>query len=391
MLRIILAVLVVGALVTAAVLLLKHKKNLLSKAPTYGLKPRPVHVVASRKGALVEKKAYLAVVEPFRSAAVSCRVTASVEDVRVDEGDVVEQGEVLLTLDCREVKHRMDSTAAHIRQANSELAASMATLDSLERSLSFWRKEMQRDRALAEEGAVTASQAEKTAEKVSEMAGRHESARRQSEAITHRVASLESLKAELETKLGYCSVKSPYAGVVTERAADPGDLAVPGRLLIRVEDHAALKVAFDVPQKDLPAMSTGLGVRFACGDELREAQITMLHPTLNRAHMKRVEAWLRGDAAKGLSAGAYIPVDVVMRELDNVTLVPRLSLIESPAGACHVFCLHEETLKAQPVALLGFDGDNAAVSGLQPGVAIVQNTFLGWTRLSAGEPVEAVR
>ena len=106
--------------------------------------------------------------------------------------------------------------------------------------------------------------------------------------------------------------------------------------------------------------------------------------------MLRAEARLSGGKEKGLLPGAHVSVSVVLNERAGVTLVPTSSLIGSPQGGSHVFVVEKNRLSAQAVTLLGRVGDEVAVEGVQPGVRVVRNTFLGWARLASGEKVEAV-
>lgn len=391
LLRVLITLAVVGALVTVAVVLVQRKQQLLAQAPEYGADPRPVTVAQAREGKLLEKHNYLAVVEPARTANVSARVTARVEEVLVDEGDRVGSGEVLVRLDSDEVEHRIDSVQAQIDQAEADLAANKATIRSLESSHAYWQTEVKRDRRLAKKDAIPESQAERTGEKAAEVEGKLESARQKSLAIKQRIKSLKGQYEELRTKLGYYSIESPYSGLVTKRNVDPGDLAVPSTPVVQLEDRSSLKLSFDVPQQDLPEVRKGLPVHFENGEESKSAEITVMHPSLNKAHMQRAEAWLQDDAKENLSPGAYVRVSVVLREMEAATLVPRSSLIRSPGGGRHVFHVEGGKLVAQKVSVEGFQNDRAAVSGLKPGAEVVENTFLGWTRLSSGEKVKAVR
>jgi len=195
----------------------------------------------------------------------------------------------------------------------------------------------------------------------------------------------------VRTQLGYYTLKSPISGVVAERRVDPGDMASPSRTLIRVQTTDRLKLAFDVPQKDLPRVSQGQNCTFRVDGQKQSAAISLMHPSLNKARMMRAEVRLQNRAEQGLDPGMYVPVSVVLDTLREATLVPRSSLIPSPEGQKHVFAVQDGRLNPRAVEVLGASGDRAVVSGIKPGVSVVKNTFLGWARLSSGEKVEAVR
>jgi len=383
--------LVVGALVAGAVLLVRHRKRVLGAAPRFGLEPRPVTVAVAGKGELVLARQYLARVEAIREAKVSARVTAVVKEVRVDEGDTVEAGGPVAILDADEVRMQVAGLDARIEEARADLAGNAATLQGLESSHAFWRAEAERHRQLAEEEAFSKAEAERTAARAAEVKGNLEAARQRARAIGHRIESLRVQKNEVGTRLGYYTLRSPYTGVVAARLADPGDLATPGKVLLVIEDRTGLRLAFDVPQDDLPEVRQGLEVTFPAGNRTQSALLTVMHPALNRARMMRAEVLLPAAVQGVFSSGATVSISVVLRREEGVTLVPRSSLIESPAGENHVFVVKAGRLEARPVRVIGYSGGRAGLEGVEAGERVVRNTFLGWARLSSGEKVEAVK
>lgn len=255
--RIGILLLVVLGLVGGAIFLVQQKKKELSGVPSYASRPRPVTVSPAEKGNLVVGKHYLAVVEPFREAGISARVTAVVEDILVDEGDRVEIGDVLVELDAEAVEYGIDAVSFRIEQAEAELAANRATVKALKTSSDYWRAEKNRALALVQKDAMSQSEAEETVQKAADTRGKLTAGQQQSRAITKEMDALGKQKAELEAQRGYYTLTSPFAGWVSQRLIDPGDMAAPSGTLMTVQDPSALKVAFDVPQKDLPAVKEG--------------------------------------------------------------------------------------------------------------------------------------
>jgi RND family efflux transporter MFP subunit len=386
-----LPLLVLAAIIIGAFLLVQNKRQELAKAPEYGEDPRPVTVTRAEKGDLRLTRDYLAVVEPEREADIAARVRAEVTEVRVDEGDAVSRGDVLLRLDSAEPRHRLKEIQARIGEARAELAGNRATIRALAESLRFWQAERERARSLADKGSLSSSEAERTAQKAAEVRGNLESAREKSKAIQSRIRSLEQQKEAVRAQLEYYTLKSPFSGIVAERRVDPGDMASPSRTLVRVQTTDRLKLAFDVPQKDLSSVHQGQNCTFSVDGHKQNAPISLMHPSLNKARMMRAEVKLQGRGERGLDPGMYVPVSVVLDTLRGATLVPRSSLIPSPKGQKHVFAVQDGRLEPRAVEVLGATGDRAAVSGIDPGASVVENTFLGWARLSSGERVEAVR
>lgn len=339
----------VAVIAGGGVMLVKHKKQTLSQAPRYGMRPTAVWVASAREGDLQKTRDYLAVVEPFRSAKVSARLTANVEKVLHDENEPVKAGDVLVVLDSREIA---------------------ASVSSMTETYAYWEREARRDKTLAEKGAIPEAQAESTFDKANEAGGR---------------------LAAAETQLSYCMIRSPFDGLVSHRMVDPGDLAAPGKTLMVIEDRDKLKLCFDVPQQDLPQVRADLHVAFSVSGKERTATLSHLFPSLSTARMLHAEVYLYGADMDGLSPGAYVPLQVLLGNSRDVTLVPAASVIESPDRKPYVFLVHDSHLTARSVSILGSSSGEVAVEGIQPGEQVVLSTFLGWAQLSSGLKVEVIK
>ncbi|MDZ7696267.1 MAG: efflux RND transporter periplasmic adaptor subunit [Deltaproteobacteria bacterium] len=327
----------------------------------------------------------------MQTANVSARVTARIEKILCDEGDQVKKGQVLMVLEEQEIRKNIASAAAQVSQAMAELSANEATATALKSSAAYWRREAERDRALAEKGHIPGSQAEAAIDKAGVFQAQYKAAVDKSESLRQKIRSLRAVKEELETRLGYYTLVSPYNGMIRERLVDPGDMAAPGKRLLVVENRNGFKLAFDIPQSDLPGVKKGQPVLFKVDQETRKAVLTHTFPSLNLAKMLRAEVDLSDNLAEGLSMGQYLPVSVVIREIEDATLIPRTCLIEGPEQETYVFLLKGDRLTPRGVKVLAAGGDRLAVTGMAPGEQAVTSTFLGWARLSAENRVEVQR
>ncbi len=386
--KIILIIFLIILVVATAFLLLQRKRAMLAGAPVYGLDPISVRTAEVKLGDMDLSLHYVAIVEPVRKSYISSRLTATIEQVHLREGDLVSAGQELAVLDSREIRDRIAAIEAQVEQGRSELAANRATVEALMETKAYWDREVARAEQLVADGALPSVEAEAKQERAAEVRGRLRSGQSQSTALEHRVAGLNHQLAELETRLSYTSLVSPYSGLVSERHVEPGDLAVPGQPLLTVEDHSQFKLIFDIPQGDLTLVSSGMPVFFKVNEEHSTAFLDRLHPSLGPARMLRAETELSENLTEYLVAGSWVPVRAVYRQLEDVSLIPTSSLIESPAEQPHVFIVERDRLVARPVRILGTTAGQAAVTGVEIGERVVLSTFLGWSTLSAGLEVE---
>ncbi len=386
-------ILVAVAVVGTIAMRIHQKKQLLSKAPKLGVGSVPVHVALARSGSLTQSRRYLAVVEPLRTAAVSARLAAEIRSITCDEGDLVKAGDVMAVLDSREIKAGIAATEARILQSQEDLQASQMLVNSLIASLKYWRRELDRDKSLHEDNsaAISLAEVEGTAEKLQLKQGEWASARHRMSSVKHGVEVLQEKKRELETKLDYCTIRSPFDGVVTQRMVDQGDLATSSKKLFDVEDRSVMRLVFDVPQEDLPDTHPGLFVTFGSGEKLHRYALTRLYPSLNAVRMTRAEVDIPTKHSPQLVSGTYIPLSVESRTFDNTTLIPASSLVDSADDSTKVFIVAKDKLVLRPVTVLASRNSEVAVSGVAAGEQVVVHTFLGWTRCYPGQKVEVIR
>ncbi len=353
--------LVVLALVMAGAFLVRAKKASLAAAPAPTARPTPVRVAEAVRGTLDDTRTYLARIEPWQSADLSAQVAMRVLRVQVREGDAVRRGEVLVTLDDAELR--------------SSLEQAEATLASLEQTLSYWRREQERDAMLAREGAIARAVAEATADRLNEARGKVEAQRKR--------------RDELMTRLAYTRIVSPFDGVVAACLCDPGDLAAPGKVMLSVEDRSRLKVVFAVPQGEADQVKPGTPIMPDGADVASALRVDRVYPSLNADRTRTVEAY--AEPAGMLSPGAYLPVQLTLARMDEAVIVPEEALLTTPKGETAVLAVKDGHLEPIAVTVRLIRDGRVAVDGLKPGTRVVRSTYLGWNRLAGGEPVEVVQ
>jgi len=179
--------------------------------------------------------------EPIQQAILSTRLMASVLSVAVQEGASVKAGQVLVTLDTRDLEARQ-----------GQVEAGLAEAEAVERNAEAMARRM---RALFADSAATRVQLEQAETGLS---------RAQAGVRTARAGA-----AELAAVRSYAEVRAPFAGVVTRRYVDAGAMATPGAPLVGLDDLSRLRVTVTAA----PALVRGL-VRGAAVDVRLEGRST---------------------------------------------------------------------------------------------------------------------
>ncbi|MFA6810906.1 MAG: efflux RND transporter periplasmic adaptor subunit [Desulfoplanes sp.] len=425
-------ILMLAALVGTGIFLVRHKKERMAQAPVQNL-PIVVRTAVVTRGSLAVSRTYLARVEPWQTATLSGRMVSRIISISVKEGDTVSRGQVVAVLDHAESLARVRAAEADVARSRMQTKALLASVSSLEKTVVFRAHEFERDTLLVSEGALAAVVAETSADQLSEVRGRLAAlqetigAARQETSVRRR--ELEQARADL----AYAQLRAPFAGVVTRRQADPGDMAGPNQPLMTIEDHHRFKICFDVPQSEMTTLRPGMSAT-ASPDVDRPLRISRVYPAMNPDRTVTVECDtpVTGKGQnRNLHAGSTVPVVVALHRFEDVMLVPEDSLIPAPDGGTVVFAVQNGTTVPLRVTVLGKDngvvalhgGDGTTVSngtvlagtvaagtaprgrgavpgnvnrqtagsmspGIVPGMQVVRSTYLGWNRLAAGEQVE---
>lgn len=201
---------------------------------------------------------------------VSAQVTARILSVEAEAGAAVDEGAILIRLDDRELSVRVAQAKEALAAAQAAREAALQAKSSAEAVLAQAKARHDRVRLFLEQKAATPEQMEQA-----------ESGYLQAQAgVSASVAQIAAADASIEQArqgveqaeiaLGHATIRAPIAGLVKERAAEPGDLASVGRPLLQLLDPKALRLEAQVREGLLGLLP-------------REGTLTLSFPALGRS------------------------------------------------------------------------------------------------------------
>lgn len=194
------------------------------------LAPREVNVAAVVSGDIVAEVQGTGTVTTERQPRMGSKINGRIEQVLVDEGELVNEGELIVVLEEADLRHQVEMARARLEAAR---ASAWRTKLSWERA-----RELVASNAISEDERDIAEEEYRIAE-----------------------SAIGVEEAELryrEFKLSETKITSPVTGLVTKRWIDPGDAVVAGQPLVTVAETATTWIVANVDQ------------RFA--DEIRQGQ-----------------------------------------------------------------------------------------------------------------------
>jgi RND family efflux transporter MFP subunit len=212
-------------------------------------------------------------IEAVRSATIAAQIAGRVTEIRVEPGQVVRKGELLLQIDSREQAGANAAGQAQLAQASAAWQRSQQL---------FAQKFISR-------GAL--DQAE----------------------LAYKAAVANA--GVTAAGVSHAQVVSPINGVVGERLIEPGELATPGRPLLTVFEPGAVRAVASVAQSRLSALKSLAGEKTASieisetGERLVATRIEIL-PTLDpTTHTGTVRLYFAANAPlrPGMAVRARLP------------------------------------------------------------------------------------
>lgn len=289
-------------------------------------------------------------VAPLTSVDVKAQVTSAVSKVHIREGQFVKAGELLFTLDAR-------TDEANVAKARAQLAKDNAALADAQRQ--FARAQQLLSQNFISQGALDTNRAQ----------------------VDSQLAVVAADQAAIDAArvaLSYARITAPNSGRAGAIAVFPGS-AVQANLttLVTITQLDPIAVAFSLPQRNLTdalsALKDGgaqVTATLADGAGKFSGRLKFVDNAVD-ANSGSVKVKAVFDNREGkLWPGAFVEVSQTVSTLKNTVVVPQAAIIQSARGTI-VYLMVDGKAVLKPVQVLYAQGDDAAVSGVNEGDAVV--------------------
>lgn len=339
------------------------------------LAPTRVTVAKVERGALVATTFGIGTVEARRAYAVGPTVASRVLRVLVDQGDMVNAGQLVAELDPVDLDDRMASGALAAERATHAVEAAVAQVaeaQSRERvaTVSARRYVELRQQGFVSQEALDAKlhEASASAASAQSAAAQAAAARRDAEKARADLAGIAKLRAQ--TRL-----VSPVAGIVTARLIEPGATVVAGQAVVQLIDPASLWIRARIDQ----GQAGGLRAGQAAGIVLRsDPRVT------HRGSVQRVD-WVSDAVAEerivnvgfdvrpaGVGVGDLAEVTIRLADIADARSVPSAAVkrVDRQDG---VWRVSGDRVAFHPVEVgtITLDGRSQILAGLGDGETVI--------------------
>src|SRR5687767_12619754 len=251
---------------------------------------------------------------PRSRVAVKPRLPGTLEQILVDIGDAVREGQTIATLDRREIDAQADAAVAAV-------AVAKASLDTADAALANAVLEHDRAKNLFDRGALPRQRLEgaDTA---------HRASVAQRDLATANLAQADAALRRAREVQKNATITSPVTGFVVERNYDAG--AMPGELpVVVVADLRQMRLEAGVSELDAGRLRVGMKARVAVQAKPGETffgQLAAIAPEVDERNRHfRIEVRVPNDG-RTLLSGMYATARIVEAGATNAVLVPRESV-----------------------------------------------------------------
>lgn len=275
-------------------------------------------------------------------ATIEAKTSGRIIALPVRMGQNVKKGALLVGLDAGDVQARFDQARAVHAQAKIDL---------------------DRMRSLVETQAATRNDLDNAQSK-------------------YQIA--EAALAETRSLLGHARLTAPFSGIITQKLVDVGDLAVPGKALVEMEQPGELRLNVNVPEALIGSVTVGsrLPVSFENGAPPVIGTVDEVAPAADvntRSFLVTINLPSELKVHSGQLGHAYIA-----GKREGLIRIPKSAVVERGQLEI-VFVVENQKAKLRLIKTAKqYDTEVEVASGLQPNDVIVIDT----PDLRDGQPVE---
>jgi HlyD family secretion protein len=202
-------------------------------------------------------------VQPKQQVNISAETMGKVVSVRVNEGERVTKGQVLLQIDPKNLETAVQNREASLNRAKSQLEQTRGQIENSKIALKEAQDTLKRVEAQAAAGLIPREQLERArndvARQQTNLTSSEQNIQTLQQSIKQEEANLDSARYDLNK----VTVESPIDGLVTRRNIEVGETAVVGTMnnagtvLLTIADLSVIETEIEVDETEIPYIEIG--------------------------------------------------------------------------------------------------------------------------------------
>ncbi|KRT53772.1 efflux RND transporter periplasmic adaptor subunit [endosymbiont of Ridgeia piscesae] len=328
-----------------------------------------VEVIEAVQRALQPQLQLTGVLQPWQLARLGFEVKGELLERRVEPGQRVRQGELLLRLDDADYRDALTEARAQLRETRAGIERDQRLLKLAQQQRQLAEREFQRLERLGQDSLASGSTRDSARQQLLKL---ESDAARLSFGIDSgkaRLAQQQAAAARAERNLQRSHLLAPFDGRVNRVEVEVGDYLQPASLVVELIRDDYLELSLEVSTDIAAVLRLGQSLAVELPDGPRQAELVALQPVPDaRTHTHPIRLKLLG---AGLLPGMLGRVALPLRSYSDAILVPVSALLRE-AGQAWLFVVNEGRLERRAVeAGIVDQGWQLIEAGLQPGELVV--------------------
>jgi len=247
---------------------------------------------------------------------VSTVLPGEVTEVRFELGDRVNKFDTLLTIDTELLKLQRSQIESSRSTINAQRQLAKSSIKQAKRNLEWLNTSLERVNNLFEEGTTTQHQVDELTAKYDLAQLQVKNAENQLGVLDSEEIRLNSSLAVFDRQLKNAVITAPASGSVLIKSIEPGEIAQPGKPLLRIADLTKMEVRIYLAEEDLDKISIG-------------SKLPVLVDALEGEKIEGIVTWVSPEAE-------FTPKNTQTRDARTQLVFAVKLLINNPDGKLHI-------------------------------------------------------
>ena len=365
--------------------------------------PAPVQVAMATRQNIQQVIDVEALLYPMQQASIMSKISAPISHFFVQRGDHVKKGQLVATLENRDLMAAVQESKQLYAQASAnystvisatmpdELTKAVTDVQSAKQLFDATEQVYKSRQSLFAQGALSRRLVDDAKVAAVQARSQFETAQRHLESLQSigqteeqkgAEAQRDAAKARYEgalAQLSYTEVRSPIDGVISDRPLNIGELATSGSPLLSIVNISHIIAKANISVAQAAAVAPGHAATISNAGVQAAGKVTVVSPAVD-ANTTTVQVWAEApNPGERLKPGTTAHVAIDADQVANAVVIPAAALLASDNGGERVMVAGSDKSAHERDVKTGIrSGDNVQIlSGLQAGERVITEGALG--------------
>ena len=220
----------------------------------------PVSIVAAREQEWPSVYEASGTVRARTTSDIAAKLMGYVREVKVQTGDRVQAGQLLVLLDTRDLDVNSRRAEAALEEVRSAVPEADSAIAGAKSNLDLAQSTFNRMQDLFNKKSISNQEFDEAAAKLKSAQSAYDMARARRAQLDAQAARVQQDVNATEVTRTYAEITAPFAGLITAKSVEPGTLAVPGTPLLTLEREGSYRLEASVEESRLATIRVGQSV-----------------------------------------------------------------------------------------------------------------------------------